>query len=212
MRTTAVHSSGFLSLISATIVAFALSGGNAVAEDLVGLYVGAAIGQGHVDESASYPTIANPHPGEFRENHAAFKVMVGVRPISLLGAELTYIDFGHPSGDIFQFPANASLRGPAAFGTLYLPVPVIDVYVKAGIARLQSTLSGFFPNGDQVCGPGEPCGASPFRLNRTNTSGAGGAGAQYKLGSWAVRAEYERFNAAGGNPSLLSVGVTWTFF
>ena len=42
--------------------------------------------------------------------------------------------------------------------------------------------------------------------------GVGGLGAQYKLGSWAVRAEYERFNAAGENPSLLSVGITWTFF
>jgi hypothetical protein len=111
MRATAVHGSGFLSFISAIIVAFALSGGNALAEDRVGLYVGGAIGQGHVDESAFYPTIANPNPGEFKESHAAFKVMVGVRPISLLGAELTYIDFGHPSGDIFQFPANASLRG-----------------------------------------------------------------------------------------------------
>jgi hypothetical protein len=27
-----------------------------------------------------------------------------------------------------------------------------------------------------------------------------------------VRAEYERFNAAGENPSLLSAGITWSFF
>ena len=50
-----------------------------------------------------------------------------------------------------------------------------------------------------------------FRLDRTNTSFAAGAGAQYKLGAFAVRAEYERFNAAGGNPSLISLGFTWTF-
>jgi len=49
-------------------------------------------------------------------------------------------------------------------------------------------------------------------LDRTNTGFAAGAGAQFKLGSWAVRAEYERFNAAGANPSLVSLGVTWTFF
>ena len=36
-------------------------------------------------------------------------------------------------------------------------------------------------------------------------------GAQFKLGAWAVHAEYERFNAAGGNPNLVSLGVTWTF-
>jgi hypothetical protein len=26
-----------------------------------------------------------------------------------------------------------------------------------------------------------------------------------------VRGEYERFNAAGGNPSLLTVGIIWKF-
>jgi hypothetical protein len=199
-------------LILAAIALPALSGGNAMADDLFGLYVGGAIGQGQVAASASYPTIANLYPGEFKENHSAFKVMAGIRPISLVGAELAYIDFGHPSGNIFGYPASASLKGTAAFGILYLPVPVMDLYVKAGLARLQSSLSGFYPNGDNLCVPGEPCGTSPFQLNRTNTSGAGGAGAQYKFGSWAVRAEYERFNSAGGNPSLLSVGITWTFF
>jgi hypothetical protein len=80
------------------------------------------------------------------------------------------------------------------------------------IARLQSTLGGFYAVGDNICVPGAPCGTARFQLNRTNTSGAGGVGAQYKFGSWAVRAEYERFNAAGGNPSLLSAGITRTFF
>jgi hypothetical protein len=36
-------------------------------------------------------------------------------------------------------------------------------------------------------------------------------GAQYKFGSLAVRAEFERFNAAGEHPSLLTLGLTWSF-
>ena len=32
-----------------------------------------------------------------------------------------------------------------------------------------------------------------------------------KFGAWAVRAEYERFNAAGGNPTLVSLGIMWIF-
>jgi hypothetical protein len=211
MGTPTAHTISFRISIVAAFVACALPSGNATAEDLLGMYVGGAIGQGQIAESASYPTIANPYLGEFKENHAAFKVMVGIRPISLVGAELTYIDFGHPSGSIFNYSANASLKGPAAFGILYFPVPVIDLYLKAGIARLQSDLSGFYASADLICVGGEPCGVARFRLDRTNTSGAGGAGAQYKFGPWAVRAEYERFNAAGGNPSLLSVGVTGTF-
>jgi hypothetical protein len=209
----AVHNStNFITLIVAAVALLALPCGNAMADDLLGIYVGGAIGQAQIAAGASYPAIANPYPGEFKENHSAFKVMVGIRPISLVGAELAYIDFGHPSGNIFTYPANASLKGAAAFGILYLPVPIIDLYVKGGLARLQSTLSGFYPNYDLVCLLHEPCGTTLFQLNRTNTSGAGGVGAQYKFGSWAVRAEYERFNAAGGNPSLLSAGITWSFF
>jgi hypothetical protein len=199
-------------LIISVIALLALPGGKLLADDLLGMYVGGAVGQSQVTAEASYPTIANPNSGEFKANHSAFKVMLGIRPISLVGAEVDYIDFGHPSGSIFSYPANASLRGAAAFGILYLPVPIIDLYVKGGLARLQSELGGFYPNDDNVCLLREPCGTALFQLNRTNTSGAGGVGAQYKFGAWAVRAEYERFNAAGGNPSLLSAGITWTFF
>jgi len=176
--------------------------GPALAGDLLGLYVGGAAGQSQVEANA-------PSIGDFKQNHSAFKVIAGMRPIPLIGAELSYIDFGHPSGSINAVSSNVSEKGADGFGVLYLPVPVVDVFVKAGLARLQSTLSSV------RAGAGTCTIASPncalFRLDRTNTSFAAGAGAQVKFGSWAVRGEYERFNAAGGNPSLVSLGLTWTF-
>jgi hypothetical protein len=178
------------------------------AEDLLGLYVGGAAGQSRV-EAKAFSFSSGSSGEDFQRNHSAFKVMVGIRPISLLGGEIAYINFGHPNGGLFGYPADASIKGAAAFGVLYLPVPIVDIYVKAGLARLESTVSGGDP---YPVGCRFPCGTPLFRLNRTNTSAAGGVGAQYKFGSWAVRAEYERFNAAGGNPSLLSAGITWTFF
>jgi opacity protein-like surface antigen len=144
----------------------------------------------------------------FRENHSAFQLMAGVRPISLLGAEVDYMDFGHPGGSLNGAPASATLKGAAAFGLLYLPVPVIDIYAKAGLARLQSSLGGV----SAVQPACVPCALSLFRLDRTNTHFAAGAGAQYKLGAFALRAEYEYFNAGGANPGLVSLGITWTFF
>jgi opacity protein-like surface antigen len=192
--------------VFATLVLLAQPSGNAVAEDLLGLYVGGAIGQSRVEATSP----------QFNENHSAFKVMVGLRPISLLGAELAYIDLGHPSGRLGQQPnGDVSMKGVAAFGVLHLPVPLIDIFLKAGVARLQSALhsSG---KATVVCPPEAPLCPGPllpnYDLDRTNTGFAAGAGAQYKIGSWAVRAEYERFNAAGGNPSLLSAGITWSFF
>ncbi len=177
---------------------------NAHAEELLGLYVGGAIGQAQVE--ANVPSI-----GEFKENHSAFKVIAGIRPISLVGAELSYIDFGHPRGRFNGFPSNANVseKGADAFAVLYLPVPVVDVFVKAGLARLQSTANGV-RLGAGACTTTDP-NCALFGLNRTDTRFAAGAGTQFKLGAWAVRAEYERFNAAGGNPNLVSLGVTWTF-
>lgn len=197
----------------AVIALIALPVQQACADGLLGLYLGGALGQGKIDERADYPAMLNPAPGEFEEKHLAFKAMAGFRPIPLIGAELDYYDFGHPHGTIFSYPATSSLKGPAAFGVLYLPVPVIDLYLKAGVAHLQSTLGGFHPVPylAEICVSGTPCGTARFQLNRTNTSGAGGAGAQYKLGSWALRMEYERFNAAGGNPSMMSAGISWQF-
>ena len=190
---------------AATFVIFAaalLQIRHAVADDLLGLYIGGAAGQSQVE--ANVPTV-----GDFKENHSAFKVIAGIRPIPLIGAELSYIDFGHPSGNINSSPSDVSEKGADAFGVLYLPVPVVDVFVKAGLARLQSTANGVRA-GVGACVFNFP-NCALFRLDSTNTSFAAGAGAQFKLGTWAVRAEYERFHAAGGNPSLVSLGVTWTF-
>ena len=169
----------------------------ACAADL-GLYVGGSVGQSRVEADASGVTA-----GSFEQNHSAFKVMAGVRPIAVLGAEVAYIDFGHPSGGLGGQPADVKISGDAAFATLFLPIPVVDVYGKLGMARLDSTV-----NSTQVLVGGA---LRPFQLNRTETRLAAGAGVQFKLGAWAVRAEYERFDAAGGTPSLLSLGLTWTF-
>jgi hypothetical protein len=132
-----------------------------------------------------------------------------MRPISLVAGELAYFDFGSPNGNVLGSPANASMKGFGAFGALYLPVPIVDVYAKLGVARVQSELGGNYPAGS-TCN-GQPCGGSLFQLDRTNVSLAGGVGAGFKFGAWSVRAEYLRFNAAGENPSLVTLGATWTF-
>jgi opacity protein-like surface antigen len=101
------------------------------------------------------------------------------------------------------------MKGESAFGVLYLPVPIVDIFLKAGLARIDSTAATH-----TVCSGGQPCPtliADPEPESRANVGFAVGAGVQFKIGSLAVRGEYERFNAAGGNPSLLSVGIIWKF-
>jgi hypothetical protein len=208
-------------LAIATLALLLQPSGNAIAGNLLGLYVGGAVGQGEVAANVPNPFVPNPFiahvpvpaSDSFKADHSAFKVMVGLRPIPMLGAELSYLDLGNPTGSLFGHPASASMKGISGFGVIYLPIPVIDVFAKAGAARIQSTVSGYAPNGipDFICLPNIPCGTSPFREDRTNTNFAAGAGAQFKFGGWAVRAEYERFSVASENPHLLSLGLTWSF-
>jgi hypothetical protein len=114
MRQKMAHATSFYTLIVAAIVAFALPGKKATAEDSLGMYVGGAIGQAQVSayaDSASFAPIGSGGTGEFSERHAAFKALVGFRPISFFGAELEYVDFGRPSGSLFDYPADSSLKG-----------------------------------------------------------------------------------------------------
>ena len=189
----------------------ATAGDVAVAENALGFYAGAAVGESQVDTSSGGLAAIGP-PDHFRENHSAFKVLAGIRPLSTLGAELAYFDLGHPSGSLGGAPADATMKGTAAFAVLYLPVPLVDVYLKAGAARLQSTINGTV---SQACPGGSvpicPPPTVPLRVDRTNTNFAAGGGAQMKFGSLGVRAEYERFTTVGGNPGLVSLGLTWTF-
>jgi hypothetical protein len=179
--------------ILGAIAAIALNSVSAHADDAIGLYAGGAAGQANVQASDSHFS-----GDSFKENHTAFKVMVGVRPLPTVGGELEYIHFGHPDGMIDNQPADVNMRGAAGFAVFYLPIPVVNLYGKIGLARIQSTLN-------------ETNNGALFRFDRTNTDIAGGVGVQAKFGPLAIRAEGEIFSAEGSHPRLLSIGATWTF-
>src|SRR5437762_13979236 len=82
------------------------------AADPPGLYLGGAFGQARV--AASLPNAA-----QFREDHSAFKVMAGLRPLPVLGAENAYVDFGHSDRLAGLGPpgwSDVRMKGAAAFG------------------------------------------------------------------------------------------------
>lgn len=180
----------------------------ALALDPLGIYVGGAVGQSHVRTNETKSAVAL----EIKEQHTAWKLLAGVRPISVLGAEFEYIDFGRAqvgnSTNGVGAVADAHPKATAVFGLLYLPLPlpVLDVYGKAGLARLQSTVNA------SGCPLGSFCIGNPtYRSNRTESRFAYGAGVQAKFLGVAARLEYERISANSGDPDLFSLGVNWTF-
>jgi hypothetical protein len=121
----------------------------ASAADLLGFYAGAAVGQSNVRANQvafAFPPGANDGtPLGFNEHATGWKVLTGIRPISLMGAELEYVDFGHPSaqmpfGNLLGTQADAHPRAATLSGLLYapLPLPVLDLYGKVGVSRLHT--------------------------------------------------------------------------
>jgi hypothetical protein len=182
--------------------------GGARAADLLGPYFGAAFGKATLDASTGLVT-------GFGVHSSAYQIIAGWRPISEVAAEFQYLDFGHSSGSTtyrnsdVPLTNSASRKGVGAFGILYLPTPVVDFYLKAGLAKLHTkaeTIVGTCPKGG-VCPPL----ASPPPVDETGVGVAGGGGLMYRFRSIEVRAEYERFAAQGGNPYMVTGGLTWTF-
>ena len=160
-----------------------------------GIYVGAGIGSSNVRNDGYY---SNNYYG-FDSRDTAWKLTAGMRPIAIFGVEYDYMNFGSPHGTDGPYSASGnSTTANALFGVGYLPLPLLDVYGKLGIARLYNSAT--------VYGPG-----APYYQNYTNSDFAYGIGTQIKLGNLAVRAEYERISESSGSPDMLSVGVNFTF-
>jgi hypothetical protein len=195
-----------VSLLGLALLGLSLSA--ARADDLIGPYIGASFGKATLDVSTQ---LVN----DFGSDHAAFKLIVGWRPISEIAVELEYLNLGHQSGTSMYpnsdtaLSTTASLKGFGGFGILYLPTPIVDFFLKGGFARLHTsadtTIVGC-PSGG-VCPPL----TQPAPISSTDFGFAGGGGVMYRIRTFELRAEYERFTAGTGNPYMLTFGATWTF-
>jgi opacity protein-like surface antigen len=202
-------------------VALGLGCSLAVGSDFnpLGFYIGIAGGRSDVKTTVDVPStlpVVVPE-SSFDERATAWKVLVGSRPIRMFAVEVAYVDFGHSNNAVylgndvdagFVSQSHVLQRAPTLSGLLYLPIPVpiLDIYGRAGVARLET-----HGTTQIVCSGFCPPTISPMQINRTNTDFLYGAGVQLKFAALAVRLEYELINDSRGDPDLLSAGLTWTF-
>jgi hypothetical protein len=167
--------------------ALILAAGAANAFDPLGYYVGGAIGQSNA--RSARPLFDAPLG--FVRHYTGWKLIAGLRPISLLGALLQ---------------AQAQARATALFGLLYapIPVPMLDIDGRLGLARLHTSVSA-----TASCGALAGCTPGSTRRSDSGNSLAYGGAAQLKFAPLAVRAEYQRISASGGDPDLFSLALTW---
>jgi len=185
----------------------------ALADNPVGFYLGAGAG---------YSTIRSDDPayglpGYYNDHQTAWKAIAGVRPISIVGAEFEYIDFGQPGShnyydvNYYGFDSHPTASALFAVGYLPLPMPFFDVFGKAGVARLKTDVTIPLAQACPVPQSGTPYCPTYYRQTQTDNKFAYGVGVQSKFWGVAFRAEYERISSQFGDPDALTVSATWTF-
>jgi Outer membrane protein beta-barrel domain len=198
-----------------TLLAVAACGvsGAAIADNLLGFYVGAGAGESQIRSDDSRYGL----PGYYNDYQTAWQAIVGIRPISIIGVEAEYIDFGQP-GHHHNYDFNVSgtdshPTAPAVFAVGYLPIPIpyLDIFAKVGAARLSTNVTDFVA---VACVSGSPCPnlMAVSRHQVIDTRVAYGAGVQSKFPfGLIVRGEYERISSPYGDPSALMVSALWQF-
>jgi hypothetical protein len=200
-------------VLASAVVGSIGASGSAFADNPLGFYVGAGIGESTIRSDRGfdpyYPTDSYPH-------HTAWKALAGIRPLPFLGAEAEYIDFGHPGSADTYYGANYNADSHPKAGVLsavgYLPLPYLDVFAKLGVARLETNLNTYAQGACTQNASGRvTCAEYLSRQNANETKVAYGAGVQSHFLGLAVRAEYQRISSTYGDPDAVMISATWTF-
>jgi OOP family OmpA-OmpF porin len=157
-----------------------------------GFYLGAAVGQAGVKADDIEGSLE-----DFDGDDTGYKAIVGFRPLEWFAVEANYVDLGSAEDDVAGVPLNVDVTGLDLFAVVFLPLPVVDIFFKAGMIawEVDASVSGF---GEVANDDGEDL--------------AYGAGVGLAFGSLGVRAEYERFEIDDADTvDMISLGVTWTF-
>lgn len=129
------------------------------------------------------------------------KLIGGIRPLDSFAIEANYADFGTthvPLGIVCitqPCPAGQDIdsRALSVSAVGLFTLPLVDIYGRVGMARWEVERSAIFAVKDE--------GTDPTY----------GAGVQVRLGSFALRVEYERFDFGDDSVDLRSIGFTYTF-
>jgi hypothetical protein len=167
------------------MMALLACGSTAMAADN-GIYVGGSLGQANVEISEG--------PVDIDGDDTGFKVIAGIRPLDWLAVEANYVNFGEVEDDGLELDAD----GISAFAVGFLAVGPVDLFAKGGLVSWDSSVGLDGVSGDLRSDDG--------------TDLAYGVGAQFRVWSLSLRAEYEVFDVDDVDDlNMFSVGFTFTF-
>jgi hypothetical protein len=155
-----------------------------------GFYLGLGVGQANLKiDDLTDNVIAND---DFDGDDLSYKFIAGIRPLDWFGVEASYVNFGKPEDTVAGQKLKAEGDGISAFAVGFLATGPVDLFAKVGLISWDSKI-----------------GSGAFDDDGSDL--AYGVGAQFRLLSLSVRAEYEKFDISDVDLDMISVGVTYTF-
>ena len=173
------------SVPAALLAALALAASPAIAADN-GIYLGASIGASGVEDDEL----------DFDGDATGYKVIAGWRFLDWLAVEGNYVDFGSTDDTVLGERIEADVDGLSLSAVVFVPVGPVDLFGRVGAVDWSADVSSV--------------SLGDFKDDGTDLTY--GVGAQFRLGSLGLRAEYERFELGDADVDMISLGVTWTFF
>ena len=169
-------------------------GASAALADNQSFYLVAAISKDKLSD------IANQGTNFADIDSTSWKVYGGFRPLNVFAVEADYLDLGSQTNTFVTTTTHSDAKAFAGYAVGFLPIPLpyLDVFGKAGLARWRL-------NGSSV-GP-----ITSFSTNGTEF--AWGVGTQVHAGNFGARLEYERFNIPSTNGAdVVSLGLYLNIF
>lgn len=150
-----------------------------------GIYLGASVGQSGLQvDDFNYDADAT-----------GYKLIAGWRFLDWLAVEGNYVDFGSGDDTVAGSRIETEVDGVSLSAVGFLPIGPVDLFARVGAIDWSADL------------------ASPGigRASEDGTDLTYGVGAQFRVWSLSIRAEYEMFDVEDADLDMISVGVTWTF-
>jgi OOP family OmpA-OmpF porin len=171
-------------IIAGFIATLALASLPAVAADN-GIYLGASVGQSglQIDDF------------DYDASATGYKIIAGWRFLDWLAVEGNYVDFGSGDDRVEGTKIETEADGISLSAVGFLPVGPVDLFARVGAVDWSADISS----------PGIASGGDD------GTDLTYGVGAQVRVWSLSIRAEYEMFDVSDADLDMISVGVTWTF-
>ena len=179
-------------IVACTAAAIGLMTGPALAADN-GIYLGASVGQAGVQFEDTIEGV----DFDYDADSTGFKGILGWRFLDWLAVEGNYVDLGSGDDRVAGEKIETDVSGVSLSLVGFLPIGPVDLFARVGAVNWEADLES----------PTTGLSASDDGTDLTY-----GVGAQFRVWSLSLRAEYEQFDVADADTvDMISVGVTWTF-